>query len=62
MGALLISAAGNDGLNTTDYFPANCKGVLAVAGSTRRGGAPGTIITVLILQWRLPVGMRGTQS
>ena len=38
MGALLISAAGNDGLNTTDYFPANCRGVLAVAGSTRRGG------------------------
>ena len=37
LGAILIAAAGNAGLNTTDYFPANCEGVLAVAASTRRG-------------------------
>ena len=30
-GAILVSAAGNQGLNTTDYFPANCNGVMAIS-------------------------------
>ena len=38
LGALPVAAAGNDGVNTTDFFPANCQGVLAVAASTRQGG------------------------
>lgn len=38
LGALPVAAAGNDGVNTTDFFPANCRGVLAVAASTRQGG------------------------
>ena len=37
MGAVLVAAAGNQGLETEDYFPANCEGVLAVAASTRTG-------------------------
>ena len=39
--ALPVAASGNDGVNTTDFFPANCQGVLAVAASTRQGGARG---------------------
>ena len=37
-GVLPLAASGNDGLtNTTDYFPANCVGVMAIAASTRQG-------------------------
>ena len=36
-GALVLAASGNQGLDTDDYFPANCDGVLAVAASTRQG-------------------------
>ena len=41
LGALLISAAGNQGLNTTDYFPANCRGVMAITATTREGKLAG---------------------
>jgi len=41
LGALLISAAGNQGLNTTDYFPANCRGVMAIAATNREGRLAG---------------------
>ena len=37
LGAILLAASGNEGINTTNYFPANCNGVLAVAASTREG-------------------------
>ena len=37
LGALPMAASGNDGLNTANYFPANCQGVLAVAASSRQG-------------------------
>jgi len=41
LGALLISAAGNQGLETVNYFPANCRGVMAVAATTREGRLAG---------------------
>ena len=37
MGALLVASSGNNGLNTSDYFPANCIGVMSVSASTRDG-------------------------
>jgi serine protease len=37
-GAVVVAAAGNAGQDAANYFPANCNGVIAVAGSTREGG------------------------
>jgi hypothetical protein len=37
LGAMVIAAAGNAAQNVSWYFPANCKGVVAVGASTRQG-------------------------
>ena len=37
LGAVVIAAAGNNNRNVSGFFPANCKGVVAVAASTRDG-------------------------
>jgi len=37
LGSVIIAAAGNSNQNASGYFPANCKGVLSVAASTRDG-------------------------
>ena len=37
LGALPMAASGNDGLNTSNYFPANCEWVFGIAASTRSG-------------------------
>lgn len=36
-GIVLVAAAGNKGGDVSDYFPANCQGVIAVGSSTRQG-------------------------
>ncbi len=36
-GAVVVAAAGNDGRDVRHRSPANCRGVVAVAGATRRG-------------------------
>ena len=36
-GIVLVAAAGNKGGDVSDYFPANCQGVIAVGASTRQG-------------------------
>ena len=41
LGAVVIAAAGNHRRNVSGYFPANCKGVVAVAASTRDGRLAG---------------------
>ena len=40
-GAILVAAAGNQGSNVSNAFPANCKGVLAIGSSTRDGQLAG---------------------
>ena len=37
LGAMLMAAAGNNDQDVSDFFPANCEGVVAVAASTRKG-------------------------
>ena len=37
LGALLVAAAGNGGVDASEFFPANCKGVMTVAATTRGG-------------------------
>ena len=37
-GSTLVAAAGNQGGNAQDYFPANCRGVVSIASSTFDGG------------------------
>ena len=37
LGAMVVAAAGNSNQNVSNYFPANCNGVIAVAASTRDG-------------------------
>lgn len=37
LGAIVIAAAGNSNQDVSDFFPANCKGVIAVAATTREG-------------------------
>lgn len=37
LGATVIAAAGNAAQNVSFYFPANCRGVITVGSSTRRG-------------------------
>lgn len=37
-GVLLITSAGNSGLDVSSFAPANCNNVLTVAASTRQGG------------------------
>lgn len=37
LGAILVAAAGNYANDISEYFPANCENVIAVAASTRRG-------------------------
>lgn len=41
LGAIIVSAAGNNNQNVSGYFPANCEGVVAVAASTRDGTLAG---------------------
>ena len=41
LGAVVIAAAGNNNQDVAGYFPANCKGVVAVAASTRSGALAG---------------------
>ena len=36
-GVIVIASAGNDASDTSEYFPANCKGVITVAASTFEG-------------------------
>ena len=48
---MVITAAGNNNKDASGYFPANCKGVIAVAASTRQGTLAGysnygTIVTL----------------
>ena len=37
LGSILIAAAGNNNLDASHFFPANCENVIAVASSTRDG-------------------------
>jgi subtilisin family serine protease len=38
LGSIILAAAGNDGVNTTNFtFPANCVGVFSIGASTRQG-------------------------
>jgi hypothetical protein len=37
LGAVVITAAGNNNKNVSGFFPANCEGVISVAASTRSG-------------------------
>ena len=41
LGSVVITAAGNNNKDASGYFPANCKGVIAVAASTRQGTLAG---------------------
>lgn len=41
LGSIVVAAAGNNNQNVSGYFPANCKGVIAVAASTREGKLAG---------------------
>ena len=41
LGSVVIAAAGNSNQNVSGFFPANCKGVISVAASTREGKLAG---------------------
>jgi len=41
MGVVLVATAGNQGGDVSDYFPANCIGVVVIGASTRQGTLAG---------------------
>jgi hypothetical protein len=41
LGSVVVTATGNNNKDVSGYFPANCKGVIAVAASTRQGTLAG---------------------